>query len=128
MEDLSIQFCPNTKEEFLVELSKLDFPVLKKLTFYESHEDKLTSKLKKLTDNTLQALVSKCPNLKQIHFGDDFDHSNLSFKTLMDLFEKRNTFIFFGQTRVQFSMEQWFLNQDKNVYENYQKLKPIYMS
>ena len=102
--------------------------MLKKLTFYESHEDKLTSKLRKLTDNTLQTLVSKCPNLNQIHFGDDFDHSNLSFETLMDLFEKRNIFIFHGQTRVQFSMEQWFLNQDKNVYENYQKLKPIYIA
>ena len=132
MEDLKVQFCPkwtaNAKDEFLVELSKLEFPVLKKLIFYESYEDKLMSKLRKLTDSTLQNLVSNCPNLKQIHFGDDFDDSNISFKTLMDLFEKRNIFIFYGQTRNQFSMEQWFLNQDRNVYENYQKLKPIYMS
>ena len=99
MEYLSIQFCPNAKDEFLVEMSKLDFPVLKKLTFFENWEDKLTSTSRKLTDSTLQTLVSNCPNLKRILFGDDFDNSNLTFKTIMDIFEKRNIFMFFGQTR-----------------------------
>ena len=127
LEYLSIQFCPNAKDEFLVEMSKLDFPVLKKLTFFENWEDKLTSTSRKLTDSTLQTLVSNCPNLKRILFGDDFDNSNLTFKTIMDIFEKRNIFMFFGQTRIQFSMEQWFLKRDRIVYENYQKLKPIYM-
>ena len=127
LEYLSFQFCPNAKEEFFMELSKLDFPALKKLSFYQRWKDAQQSRSRNLTDNTLQNLVSNCPNLKQILFGDDFDNSNLSFKILMEIFQKRNIFILFGQSHIQFSMEQWFLNHDKNVYVKYQELKPIYM-
>ena len=127
LEYLSIKYCsidcPNEKEEFFVELSKLDFPVLKKIS-YHTWQDSGHGRFKNLTDYTLKTLVSKCPNLKVIQLGD---HDNLSFKTLMDIFERRNIFIYFDQTRVQFSMEQWFFNCDKNVHEKYQKLKPICM-
>ena len=127
LEHLSIQHCPDAKEEFFVELSKLDFPALKNIGFFQTWQDKCQSRSRNLTDNTLQTLISKCPNLKRILFGHDFDDSNLRVKTLMDIFEKRNIFMYFGRTHYQFSMEQWFLNHDKNVYDKYQKLKPIYM-
>ena len=127
METLSIQYCPDAKEEFYLELSKLDFPVLKTLSFYQTWKDRHLNRSRNLTDKTLQNLVSNCPNLKRILFGDDFDASNLTFKTLMDIFVKRNIFIFFGQTDIQFSMEQWFLKRYKKVYEKYQKLKPIFI-
>ena len=126
IETLSIQYIPNAKEEFFVELSKLDFPMLKKLSFYQTWIDKIDAS-NNLTNNTFQTLVSKCPNLKFIYFGDNFGGSYLSNKKLMEIFEKRNIFILFAQTRDQISMERWFQKQDKNVYENYQKLKPMYL-
>ena len=126
LEYLSIQYCQNAKEEFYAELSKLDFPMMKKLTFFQTWNEKIHGS-KNLTGNTLQTLLSKCPNLKYVYFGDNFGDCDLSYKTMMDIFEKRNIFMSFGQAHSQYKMEQWFLNKDRNVYENYQKLKPIHM-
>ena len=127
LEHLSIQYCPNAKEEFFVELSKLDFSALTKLSFYQSWKDKVQSKSKTLTNSTLQTLVSKCPNLKIIQFGDNFGDSNISFKTIVEIFEKRNVFLFIGRTLAQHSLEQYILYHNKILYEKYQKLKPICM-
>ena len=128
LEFLSIQYCSHAREDFFVELSKLNFPELKKISFNQTWQDTQPplSRLRNLSDNTLQTFVSKCPNLKVIQFGNNFCGS-LSLKTLMNMFEKKNIFTYFGLTYNQFSMEQWFLKHDKNVYEKYQKLKPICM-
>ena len=122
MEILEFQYCLNAKEELFQELAELDIPAnLKEIRFYQTWHDKVHFWSKNLTDNTLQALVSKCPNLKMIQFGDNFGDSNLSFKTMAEIFEKRNIFIFFGLSHNQFKMEKWlFLHHAKNVYEEYQ--------
>ena len=58
------KFFTDTKEEFFVELSKLDFPALKNIIFCQTWHVKRQNRSRNLTDSTLQALVSKCPNLK----------------------------------------------------------------
>ena len=123
LEYLSIQFCDNAREEFFVELAKLDFPALKYLHIHQSWIDRKSNKEKNLTDNTLQTLVSQCPNLRFIQFADNFSKSELTFKTLMEIFEKRNVFIIFGEIYTQLSMEKWFMNRNQELYEKYQKLK-----
>ena len=128
LEYLSIQFCDNAREEFFVELAKLDFPALKYLHIHQSWIDRKSNKEKNLTDNTLQTLVSQCPNLRFIQFADNFSKSELTFKTLMEIFEKRNVFMIFGEIQSQLSMELWFQNHNKELYEKYQKLKFVWRS
>ena len=121
LEEISFQFCPNVKEEFFKELSKIDFPALKFLSIHPTLDDRRENNI--LCDETLKRLVLKCPNLKMIQFGSHFFMCNLNFKTLFEMFDKANIFILFGEIHSQISFEDWLFNNDKNVYENYQEQK-----
>ena len=46
----------------------------------------------------------------------------------MEIFEKRNVFMIFGEIQSQLSMELWFQNHNKELYEKYQKLKFVWRS
>ena len=128
LEHLSFQYCKNAREDFFVELAELDFPALKNLYIHQTWRDSTFNKEKNLTDKTLHTLVLQCPNLKFIQFGDNFCKSELTFKTLMEIFEKRNVFMIFGEIQSQLSMELWFQNHNKELYEKYQKLKFVWRS
>ena len=121
LEEISFQYCLNVKEDFFKELSKIDFPELKFLSIHPTLEDRRENDI--LCDETLKRLVLKCPNLKMIQFGSHFFMCNLNFKTLFEMFHEANIFILFGEIHSQISFEDWLFNNDKNVYENYQKQK-----
>ena len=60
--------------------------------------------------------------IKDFYDISQFDmsyHAKVSEILGMDIFEKRNIFILFGQNYAQVSMERWFLKQDKNMHEKY---------
>ena len=121
LEELSFQYCLKVKEEFFKELSKIDFPALKFISIHPTLDDRRENDI--ICDETLRGLVLKCPNLKMIQFGSHFFMCNLNFKTLFEMFHKANIFILFGEIHSQISFEDWLFNNDKNVYENYQKQK-----
>ena len=121
LEHLSIQFCENAREDFFEKLSKLDFPALKSFHIHQSWRVRRTNNETNLIDNALQSLVSRSPNLEFIQFSDN--SLKLTFKTLMEIFERRNILMIFGESHSQLSMEEWFMKHDQEIYEKYQKLK-----
>ena len=121
LKELSIQNCSNVKNELFSKLSKISFPKLESLYIHPPIEHRKEDNI--LSDKILQELVLNMPNLSLIQFGDRFFKSNLTFKTLMELFEKRKIFMIFSEILSQVLMEKWFLNHDKDLYEKYQHLK-----
>ena len=102
-------------------LSKINFPKLESLYIHPPINHRKEDNI--LNDKTLKELVLNIPNLSFIQFGDSFFKSNLTFKTLMELFENRSIFMIFSEIHSQVLMEKWFLNHDKDLYEKYQNLK-----
>ena len=121
MTSLSIQNNPYIKDELFKKLSEVAFPKLEFLHIHPNIDARKADDI--LCDLTLKELVLNMPNLKFIQFGNNFFKSNLTFKTLMELFEERNIFTIFSEIHSQVLMEKWFLNHDKDLYEKYQKLK-----
>ena len=118
---LSIQNNPNIKDELFKKLSEVAFPKLESLYIHPNIDARKADDI--LCDKTLKELVLNMPNLRFVQFGINFFSSNLTFKTLMELFHKRNIFTIFSESHRQVSMEKWFLNHDKDLYEKYQNLK-----
>ena len=109
---------PNIKDELFKKLSEVTFPKLESLHIHPKFD---TSNI--LCDQTLKELVLSMPILRFIQFGNSFFKFNLTFKTLMELFEKRNIFTIFSESHSQVLLEKWFLNHNKDLYEKYQNLK-----
>ena len=118
---LSIQNNPYIKDELFKKLSEVAFPKLEFLHIHPNIDARKADDI--LCDLTLKELVLNMPNLKFIQFGNNFFKSNLTFKTLMELFEERNILTIFSEIHSQFLMEKWFLNHYKDLYEKYQNLK-----
>ena len=118
---LSIQNNPSIKDELVMKLPGVAFPKLEFLHIHPKIDFRKADDI--LFDKSLKELVSNMPNLRFIQFGYNFFKSNFTFKTLMELFEKRKIFSIFNQIHSQVSMERWFLTHNKDLYEKYQNLK-----
>ena len=114
----------NAKGQFLLaikKMSKINFPKLESLYIHPPIDHRKGDNIP--CHKPLEELVLIMPNLRFVQFGINFFSPNLTFKTLMELFHKRNIFTIFSESHRQVSMEKWFLNHDKDLYEKYQNSK-----